>query len=412
MIMEEFVKDALRTEPDLKAYWHAAGRVAQGIAQDSPGTNYLKLRLLHVGMGLATEAGEFMDALKRYVFYGKELDTVNLIEELGDVTWYLRIACDVLGVSLAEVIQKNVDKLRKRFPDKFTEDKAVNRDLEEERAALGIIAPNVAKQEADAKIEWLEDALARCTGRWVAAERECDILRAGRDADLCHIEQAVKERDAWIGDCEQHLNNTGYYRGLLVEIGNLLGYVARRADDGSMSENVLVAKVPKLVHERFERLTNERDAARQEVSKWRCAPIPTKRNLATHAMDTLMEPLIRSHMQDTLVSFASGATGSKVPHLEYIPYAALVSMANRFALGMEKHGTGAWNATQNNHFLSDTDWAVARCVHTIIHAYKEIGIISGYVTDDGDDNAGAILFGGAFLAARREWIAKQKDGNK
>jgi NTP pyrophosphatase (non-canonical NTP hydrolase) len=136
MIMEEFVKDALRTEPDLKAYWHAAGRVAQGIAQDSPGTNYLKLRLLHVGMGLATESGEFMDALKRHIFYGKELDKTNLIEELGDVTWYLRIACDVLGVSLAEVIQKNVDKLRKRFPDKFTEDKAVNRDLEGERATL------------------------------------------------------------------------------------------------------------------------------------------------------------------------------------------------------------------------------------------------------------------------------------
>ena len=48
--------------------------------------------LLHAGIGLATEAGEFLDAIKKHIFYGKKLDTVNLAEEGGDTLWYLALA--------------------------------------------------------------------------------------------------------------------------------------------------------------------------------------------------------------------------------------------------------------------------------------------------------------------------------
>ena len=148
MIMEEFVMDALRTEPAWPRYNDAVKRLSH--CEGSYCVDTRTMRLLHVGMGLATESGEFMDALKRYVFYGKELDKTNLIEELGDITWYLRIACDVLDVPLAEVIQKNVDKLRARFPEKFTEHAAVNRDLGKERAALSFTLADYAKDVLDA----------------------------------------------------------------------------------------------------------------------------------------------------------------------------------------------------------------------------------------------------------------------
>jgi len=93
-------------------------------------------RLIHAAMGLATEAGEFLDPLKKALFYGKPVDKVNLTEELGDIMWYIAIACDALGVELGDVMQRNITKLATRYPDKFTTDAAINRDLDAERKVL------------------------------------------------------------------------------------------------------------------------------------------------------------------------------------------------------------------------------------------------------------------------------------
>ena len=98
--------------------------------------NKCTIRLLHAGIGLATESGEFLDALKKHIYYGKELDKVNLIEEISDQMWYCAIALDELGVSFEEVMAKNIAKLSARYPEKFTEEKAENRDLEIERSIL------------------------------------------------------------------------------------------------------------------------------------------------------------------------------------------------------------------------------------------------------------------------------------
>lgn len=94
------------------------------------------IRLLHAGMGLATESAEFLDALKKAIYYGKELDKVNLAEEMGDILWYCATALDELGVSFEEVMEKNIAKLEARYPEKFTEEKAENRDLKTERDIL------------------------------------------------------------------------------------------------------------------------------------------------------------------------------------------------------------------------------------------------------------------------------------
>lgn len=94
------------------------------------------IRLLHGAMGLCTEAGEFQDALKRYIFYGKDADVLNLIEECGDILWYVAEILNALDVTFEEVMQKNIDKLRARYPEKFTQHRAINRDLDAENKAL------------------------------------------------------------------------------------------------------------------------------------------------------------------------------------------------------------------------------------------------------------------------------------
>lgn len=71
--------------------------------------------LVHCAMGLAGEAGEFSDAIKKHVIYGKELDRDNAVEELGDIAFYLQAACNTLGVTLEEVIQANANKLASRY---------------------------------------------------------------------------------------------------------------------------------------------------------------------------------------------------------------------------------------------------------------------------------------------------------
>ena len=95
-----------------------------------------KIRILHATMGLCTESGELTDQLKKHLFYGKELDRVNLIEEAGDLLWYLAILFDELGTSFEEVMSSNNAKLRSRYPERFTPKHAVRRDLQGERYIL------------------------------------------------------------------------------------------------------------------------------------------------------------------------------------------------------------------------------------------------------------------------------------
>ncbi len=93
-------------------------------------------QIMHAAMGMVTEAGEFIDAMKKLTIYGKPLDRTNLVEELGDVMWYVALACRTLNVSLEEVMDRNIAKLRARFPEKFTSEQALVRDLDAEREAL------------------------------------------------------------------------------------------------------------------------------------------------------------------------------------------------------------------------------------------------------------------------------------
>jgi NTP pyrophosphatase (non-canonical NTP hydrolase) len=86
-------------------------------------------QLLNGLLGLNGEAGEAIDIYKKWKFQGHMLDKEKLIEELGDALWYIALSAKGLGVSLNEVARKNIDKLRKRYPEGFsTEDSIERRD--------------------------------------------------------------------------------------------------------------------------------------------------------------------------------------------------------------------------------------------------------------------------------------------
>ena len=97
-------------------------------------------RMFHALIGTATEAAELMEALLAYT-EGEGLDIFNVLEEFGDINWYEAIAIDASNGELEafgfeDVLSTNIEKLRKRFPDKFTNEKAIKRDLDVERNTL------------------------------------------------------------------------------------------------------------------------------------------------------------------------------------------------------------------------------------------------------------------------------------
>ena len=84
--------------------------------------------LIYTALGLNGEAGETAEMIKKAFFHGHELDLDALKKELGDVLWYAAVMADALGLTLAEVAQHNVDKLARRYPQGFSEDRSRNRD--------------------------------------------------------------------------------------------------------------------------------------------------------------------------------------------------------------------------------------------------------------------------------------------
>ncbi len=121
MLPSEYIKSAICTEP---------------IKYNETLTKGLSPRVEHGVIGLVTESGELMDAVKKAKYYGKEIDTVNIVEEMGDLMWYMAIIADQLGVSFEEIWDKNIRKLKARYPEKFKKKSALTRDLKLERQEL------------------------------------------------------------------------------------------------------------------------------------------------------------------------------------------------------------------------------------------------------------------------------------
>lgn len=106
----------------------------------APKLESINLDLLHATVGMSGEAGELIDIVKKIVFYGKPLDEKSeqhLLEEAGDLCWYLNLMLVTLGSSWEKVMAANIAKLEARYPNlKFEQERALSRNLSAESVAL------------------------------------------------------------------------------------------------------------------------------------------------------------------------------------------------------------------------------------------------------------------------------------
>ena len=86
--------------------------------------------LINAVMGLCGESGEAIDIVKKWLAQGHDLDRGKLARELGDVAWYLAEAATALDMDLETILQGNLDKLAKRYPDGFQTHRSLNRTEE------------------------------------------------------------------------------------------------------------------------------------------------------------------------------------------------------------------------------------------------------------------------------------------
>ena len=114
---------------DLQTYQKQAARTLRRLSNEQED-------IQHMLFGMMTELGELVDTYKKHYAYGKELDMINVMEEMGDIMWYWANMCNITGINAEASLQVNIDKLKARYPEKFNEELAVNRDLEKEREIL------------------------------------------------------------------------------------------------------------------------------------------------------------------------------------------------------------------------------------------------------------------------------------
>lgn len=84
--------------------------------------------LINGALGLTGESGEVADLVKKNLFQGHELDKEHIAKELGDICWYIALMAESIGYELETVMQMNIDKLIKRYPEGFNVENSINRD--------------------------------------------------------------------------------------------------------------------------------------------------------------------------------------------------------------------------------------------------------------------------------------------
>lgn len=87
-----------------------------------------KVNMLHAAIGICTEAGELLDAVKKHVIYEKPLDEENCVEELGDLEFYMEQFRQAIRHNRDYILRQNIDKLaKKRYPNGYSDTAAIAR---------------------------------------------------------------------------------------------------------------------------------------------------------------------------------------------------------------------------------------------------------------------------------------------
>lgn len=95
--------------------------------------DYVADNELHGSLGVFSEAGEILELVENAIFKGEEIEREKVVDEVGDLLWYVAMLLREVDVSFEEVARLNIEKLRKRFPSKFEEERAAKPNHGEEQ---------------------------------------------------------------------------------------------------------------------------------------------------------------------------------------------------------------------------------------------------------------------------------------
>lgn len=105
--------------------------------------------MFHATLGIASEAGEIADEMKAHLVYGKKLDFINLVGEIGDELWFLTLMIQELGLTIEDIMEANIAKLSARYEEGYSDAKALGRNKEFERAAIKRVLDKRLKNQVE-----------------------------------------------------------------------------------------------------------------------------------------------------------------------------------------------------------------------------------------------------------------------
>lgn len=103
------------------------GNEYQKKALRTAGERNPELLLINGALGLSGETGEVADHVKKHTFQGHDIDKEHIAKELGDICWYIAITAHAIGYELDTILEMNVEKLMKRYPNGFEAERSINR---------------------------------------------------------------------------------------------------------------------------------------------------------------------------------------------------------------------------------------------------------------------------------------------
>lgn len=115
------------------------------------------IRLMHGCMGVTKEGGELLSLCEKLVYYGQRIRVEDIAKEAGDVLWYLAEILNAVGLQMEDVMKANIAKLRARYPESYTDEKALHRDLEAEDKAVAQVGVHEVLKEARDAYNQMED---------------------------------------------------------------------------------------------------------------------------------------------------------------------------------------------------------------------------------------------------------------
>ena len=104
----------------------------QALAQHTSNTTARSDKMENALLGLSGEVGELCDHYKKYMYQGHDIDYNHMIEEAGDVLWYLAELANGLDISMEDIAIRNIEKLARRYPNGFDPERSMHREGQDE----------------------------------------------------------------------------------------------------------------------------------------------------------------------------------------------------------------------------------------------------------------------------------------